>query len=453
MIPGRALVLLAIAPLLVALLTLFDRTLIWPLLALNGGILLLAGFDALLAIRPLVTVKRSAPDVFSIGRVNLVTLELRSRGRRRLSVAVTDDLFDDAASDELPARAVLPARGRSVVRYRVLPNRRGAYQLGDHHVRYRSPLGLWLRQLNIAARLPVRVYPDVQAVRAYELLARQNREHSLFRSSRLLGGESEFERLREYRREDEYRAIDWKATARRRKLIAREYQLERNQSIMFMLDAGRLMTAEARGLPLFDYALNATLMLSHVAARNGDSIGLLAFSDEVKSYAPLAGGHKAAKRVVQASYDLHPELVETDFAAAFDQISVRVRKRALVVVFTQVLDEVAAAELVKRMHALLPRHLPMLVLLRDIELDALLETGQGAPSESGMTPTFSGMPSPKANEVDWYLRGAAAELVSWRERIGRDLKKRGALVLDVAPGQLTPSLINRYLEIKTRHLL
>src|SRR6185295_368218 len=163
----------------------------------------------------------------------------------------------------------------------------------------------------------VKVYPDVQAVRAYELLARQDRDPSGLRASRRRGGESEFERLREYRRGDEYRAIDWRATARRQKLIAREYQLESNQSILFLLDAGRLMTAEAHGLSLFDHALNATLMLSHVAARAGDRVGLLAFADAVKSYAPPSGGAGAARQIVQAGYDLHPDLVETNYAIAF----------------------------------------------------------------------------------------------------------------------------------------
>src|SRR5262249_28313954 len=159
---------------------------------------------------------------------------------------------------------------RETARYRVRPTRRGAHALGDLHVRYASPLGLWIRQIRVQAELPVKVYPDVQAVRAYELLARQDRDPSGLRASRRRGGESEFERLREYRREDEFRSIDWKATARQKKLIAREYQLESNQSILFLLDAGRLMTAETDGLSLFDHALNATLMLSHVASRAGD---------------------------------------------------------------------------------------------------------------------------------------------------------------------------------------
>jgi len=431
MIPSRALVLLAILPLALAAATLADRTLLLPMLAADLGIALVAALDALLARRPLVTVKRHAPAVLSIGRPNLVTLEVRSSARRRLDVSVTDDLFDTAACDDLPARLTLPPRSFATARYHLRPTRRGAHVLGDHHVRYLSPLGLWIRQVTVPEATPVKVYPDVQAVRAYELMARQDRDPAAIKSSRRRGGESEFERLREYRRGDEFRSIDWKATARRQKIISREYQLESNQTLMFLLDAGRLMTARTAGLSLFDHALNATLMLSHVAARGGDLVGLLAFADGIKSYAPPAGGAGAARRVIQAGYDLHPDLVETDYAAAFEHVGLRVRKRSLVVLFTQVVDEVAAAELLRLMRGVMPRHLPLMVILRDVEIDAMVEGPDEGP----------------------YLRGAAAELATFRDRLVRDLKRQGALVLDVAPAQLTPALINRYLEIKARHLL
>lgn len=436
MIPSRALVLLSLGPLVLALLTLFDETVLWTMIAADIGIAALAALDALLALRPLVTVRRQVAGVLSIGRPNPVTLELRSRALRRLAVRVKDDLFDAADAPELPLTADLPARGRVELRYHVHPSRRGAFALGDHHVRYLSPLGLWIRQIRVPARTPVKVYPDVQAVRVFDLLARQDREQSMFRTSRKRGGESEFERLREYCREDEYRAIDWKATARRQKLIAREYQIESNQSVMFMLDAGRLMTAETAGLSLFDHALNAALMLAHVAARNGDQVGLLTFADTVKSFAPPAGGPRASRRIVQAGYDLYPDLVETSYATGLEQLSMRVRKRTLVVVFTQVVDDVSAAELLRQMRGVLGRHLPLLVLFRDADIDRMLEPRVGGEAD-----------------LDYYVKGAAAELLSSRDRLIRDLKKHGALVLDVGTNELTPALINRYLEIKARHLL
>ena len=145
---------------------------------------------------------------------------------------------------------------------------------------------------------------------------------------------------------------------------------------------------------------------------------------------------RATQRIIHAGYQLHPELVETDYRSAFQQLSARVRKRTLVVLFTQVVDDASARELLRMTRGLLPRHLPLLVMFRDIDVDNLLE-----PSKA------------PASELELYVHAAAAEVVSWRDRTARELKKQGALILDVPPKQLTPSLINRYLEIKARHLL
>jgi uncharacterized protein (DUF58 family) len=363
-----------------------------------------------------------------------VRLLVRSTARRRLRVRLTNDLFVDATAHGLPLGLDVPARGSAQGDYHIEPHRRGAYAIGDLFARYPSPLGLWFRQLRIPARSPVRVYPDLQQIRTFELLARQNREYAFLRATRLKGGESEFERLREYARDDEYRAVDWKATARRQKLICREYQLESNQNLIFMLDAGRLMTAEVGGLSLFDHSLNSTLLLAHVAARGGDRVGLVGFDDGVRAFVTPVGGPSAGRRLIQASYGLHPRLVEPDYDAAFEKLSLRVRKRALVMLFTQVVDDVAGATIVRRTRALLRWHLPLVVLFRDTDVEQLLEPGA-------------------RSDVDPYTRGAAAEIVRWRELLVRDLKRAGALVLDVAASTLSGALINRYLEIKARRLL
>ena len=438
MIPSRALVLIAIGPVLISLATLVDSDLIWSMLIVDGAIVLLAALDAFLARKRLVTIERRAARVMSLNKPNPVTLELRSYAGRKLRVWITNDLFDGAHATELPLSAEIPKRGRASAKYRIIPTRRGAYTIGNHSVRYSSPLGLWIRELVIPAASEVKVYPDIQQVRAYELSAKKDFAVSGVRATRKRGGESEFERLREYRRGDEFRSIDWKATARNNKLISREYQMERNQSVLFLLDAGRLMTAEAHGLSLFDHSINAMLMLSHVAAKGGDHVGLVAFSDSIKSHAPCMGGPQTTARIVQAAYHLHPELIETNFNAAVEHIGTRVKKRTLVVVFTQVVDEVASKELIRLVRGLLPKHLPLFIPLRDIELDQLVQMGPPPGDTDAARP---------------YIRAAAAELVSFHDRLLRDLRRQGALVLDTSPSDLTPALINRYLEIKARQLL
>jgi uncharacterized protein (DUF58 family) len=434
MIPSRLLVLLMLGPLALALLSLVDEALAPMVLAVDGGLALLAVVDALLAAGRKVTVRREVRPVLSVGRPNPVTLHLRSSAGRPLDVEVTDDAFAEAERDGLPGFAALAPGGAASLRYLVTPRRRGAYVLGAHTVRYPSPLRLWIRQLRIPASDPIRVYPDVQAVRTYELLARQDRAASV-RASRKVGGESEFERLREYSRDDEFRAIDWKATARRQKLIARQYQIERNQTIALMIDGGRLMTTEVQGLPLFDHALNASLMLAHVGARGGDRIGLFAFSDQIQAALAPTAGRSATVRLVRATYDLHAELVEPDYGAAFSRVGRDLRQRSLVVFFTQVHDDVAATALVRYTRGLMPRHLPLIVLLRDPAIEAMARV--------------------RADDTDdaLYRRAAAAELLGWRDRLVRTLRRLGAHVLDVEPRQLTADVVNRYLEIKARHLL
>jgi uncharacterized protein (DUF58 family) len=433
-VPARSFILLLLVPLALGALTIVDRTLLVPMLAADAGIALIAALDALLAYKPRIVVSREAPEVLSVGRQNRVRLSARSSASRRLLVRVTNDLFAEAEASGLPLELDVPA-GRTVTAdYQLEPRRRGAYRLGDLYARYQSPLGLWLRQLRFTASNPVRVYPDLKRIRTFELLARHNREYAFLRATRLKGGESEFERLREYSRDDEYRALDWKATARRQKLTSREYQLESNQNLIFMLEAGRLMTAEVGGLSHFDHALNASLMLAHVALRGGDRVGLVGFDDALRAFVAPAAGPSAGRRLIQASYGLHPRLVEPDYDAAFEQVALRVRKRSLVILFTQVVDEVLAALIVRRTRALLRRHLPLVVMFRDSDVERLLEPRGGG-------------------DLELYTRGAAAELLRWRESVLKDLRRAGALVLDVAPTELTGSLINRYLEIKARQLL
>lgn len=434
LVPRTPLVALFAFPLGLSLLALASPELRGYVVWVNVGILALAIVDALFGLRANVTVVRECPEVMSLGRRNRVRLWVRTRSRLPLSVLIQQDGFDHAELSDLPLTASVSRTRPAELDYYVVPRRRGAYALGAHTARIATPLRLWWRQRRVNARDEVRVYPDLKGLSTFELLAREDREHGFLRASRRLGGESEFSRLRDYTRDDEYRSIDWKATARRQRLTAREYQLESNQSVCFMLEAGRLMTAESGGVSLFDHALNASLLLSRVAARNGDRVGLLGFDDTVRAFLQPEGSKGTSTRLIRAVYDLHPRLVDADFDQAFAEFGRRVRKRCLLIVFTQVLDEAAREAVLRHARSLTPRHLPLFVLLRDTEID-----------------DFMAKPSRRA--LDLYTKAATAELLRWREGLLKDLKGAGALVLDTAPAGLSAGLINRYLEIKARQLL
>jgi uncharacterized protein (DUF58 family) len=434
MVPSARLVWLLALPAVAALALLAAPELLGPLLGFDALLAAVAVIDAMLSRRALVSAQRECPAVFAVDRATRVRAEVRSRTRRRLRLELNDDGFEGARVEGLPARADLDPHGVVAVTYHVRAGRRGTFELGALFVRYPSVLGLWKRQLRLEQSRTVRVYPDFEQVRGFELLARQNRELAFVRAVRRPGGESEFARLRDYTRDDEYRSIDWRATARRQKLVAREYQLETNQHVLFAIDAGRMMTAESQGLSQFDHALNASLMLSHVAAKTGDAVGMLCFADRIRAFARPHGGRGATHRLTQAAFHLHPDLVESDYRGALGYLALEQRKRALIIVFTQVFDGGVAHALLEGTRTLLRRHLPLVVLFRDLDIDDLLE-------------------GPGVRPRDLYVKGAAAELWRFRHTLVNDLRRAGALVLDVRPRELTSSLVNQYLLVKARHLL
>jgi uncharacterized protein (DUF58 family) len=269
----------------------------------------------------------------------------------------------------------------------------------------------------------------------YALLARRNRIDLMgFRKTRGRGSDVEFDRLRDYQPDDDYRRIDPFASARHRKLITREYEVSRNQNIFFMVDCSRLMAAESGGLSNLDHALNATLMMSYLALDLGDNVGLMAFDDRVRSLLPVSSGVRSKTAVLHALYDVHESPAEADYEAAFLTLNRRVRQRSLIVLFTNVMDAASFELLRPHLHILLRRHLPLVLLLRDADL---FELADAAPRDL----------------QGFYARGAAAELANWRERLAGDLQKMGALVLDIDPVHTTPDLINTYLRIKADQLL
>jgi uncharacterized protein (DUF58 family) len=269
----------------------------------------------------------------------------------------------------------------------------------------------------------------------YALLARTNRLSLLgVRRARRIGQDNEFERLRDYTIDDNYKHINWRATARRSKLTVQDYQTSQSQRLVFLVDCGRMMTNEAAGLSLLDHALNAMLMLSYVALRQGDSVGLVSFSDEIHSYIPPRGGMRQMNRLLHASFDRFPQLVESRYDLAFRYLASHCRKRSLVVLVTNLIDEVNAHQVQRYLTHLAGRHLPLGVLLRDRRL-------------------FEAVEPEHPTEAQLWRAAAAAEILTWRHQVLTDLQSKGVLVLDVFPEQLTAPLVNRYLEIKARHLL
>lgn len=345
-------------------------------------------------------------------------------------------LGDDApgAVEGLPVVCVVEPGAPHRVSYRCTLPERGLHHFGALVQRRRSPWGLWERQVRQDASTAVRVYPDFRHLRGDTVRARDADRRLPVRARRKPGGDSEFDRLRSWVDGDPLRHMDWKATARRQQPIVRQYGEEVNQNVVFLLDAGRMMTARLGGRTAFDIALDASLSMAHTALRRGDRVGLLAYDGEVRTWVPPRGSTRQSHALLRATFDVFPRLIEADHRAALHHLATRVRRRSLVVLLTTVTDSVNADGYAALVAALRGRHLPLVIWLRDPELDARLQ-------------------DPAVDDLALLRRGAAAELVGWRERALGDLRKRGALVLDCAPEALSTQLIQRYLDIKARHLL
>ena len=407
---------------------LLEMALAWDLLVVAAAI-----FDWVQARRHArFSVERRLQGKFSLGAENPVRLAVHNESDAPLSLVIKDDPPAEFATPrrwvEVEAAPYSSAEGS----YSTTPGSRGDYDFGDLHVRGRSPLGLSVWQRTFPARETVRVYPNMIAVRKYDLLARRARlEEAGFRQVRLRGAGTEFESLRDYVPDDEFRRIDWKATARRRKPITREYEVERSQTIVMMIDAGRMMSAELEGLSKLDHAINAALMLGYVAALRDDAVGLIAFADKMQAFVPARKGRAHLSLMAESLSQLAAVLREPDYQRGFAALHTVARKRALVVVFTDLIDPDASERLLAQVVGLYPHHLPLVVTITDSTLVRAARRAPDSPEQA-------------------YEKAMAEQVLLARQQALAALRFGGALVLDVEPGQLSVQVVNRYLELKAR---
>jgi len=448
--PGPMLVLLVLVPTLVCIPALFLPVLHEPLFRLGGAaapgvspitliglaIAALAAFDlAQLPRRSDFSAEREMGRVASLRKKHRVTLTISNQSRRRWLVQIKDDLDQELQPEPDIFRLRLSPRSRVTVHYDLRAGRRGKFSLACLHLRVPSRWRMWQRYLELPLPAELHVYPDMKQLAEYAVLARTNRLNLMgLRRTRRIGQDNEFERLRDYTLDDNYKHIDWRSTARRQKLTVKDFQANQSQNLIFLVDCGRMMTNQAAGLSLLDHALNSMLMLSYVALTRGDSIGLILFSDAIHSFVPPRGGTSQMNRLLHASFDRFPQLVESRYDQAFVYLNSHCRKRSLVIFVTNVIDDVNAGQVAKYLTNLAGKHLPLGIWLRDRRLFELVEPAQ-------------------PQGIELFRAAAAAEILTWRQQIIADLSAKGVLSVDVFPEDLTAPLVNRYLDIKARHLL
>lgn len=380
---------------------------------------------------------RDVPHTVPVGVQMKVGIRLTNHSNRALTIHLYDAHPDNCVPHSLPIVTKIPAGRFGQYQYTLTPQARGDLHFGHAALRLQSPLGLWLLPLSLAAPATIRSFPNYAAVTRYALLAVDHRLSQVGVLRRRRRGEGmDFHQLRDYRDGDSPRSIDWKATARRVKLISREYQDERDQQVLFLLDCSRRMNAKDVGvnqLSHFDHTLNAILLMTFVAIRQGDAAGLLTFGGIDSCFIAPAKSQATMGRFLNALYPLEPTLKTPDYQQAALELSKRLNKRALIVVISNVRDEdedgLAAA-----MAQLKRRHLVLFANLKEAALEALAD--------------FS-VDTPSANSDDNLVTLAAAtQYMHERQAVLARMRAQGINLLDVVPEKLAISLVNRYLDMK-----
>lgn len=414
--------------------------LLWPdavagyLLACLTWVALFA-WDGARAGDAALSVTREPPPAFSVGRALGVSYRWVLGGRRVQHILIREHFPAPLGGADLPARPLRLIPGDNHERYDVMPLRRGAGSGGRIAVRRLGPWGLAWRQLRIEAPWEATVFPRLAGAALKALPSRMARRREAgLRTIRRPGEGRLFESLREWIPGEDTRIIDWKATARRGKPIARVYEDERRQQVLLILDAGRLLTAESDGVPRIEAAIEAALRLAHAAVEHDDDVGILVFADTVQAFAPPARGRRGLRAVLAALAAVEGRLVESDYPSAFRYLAARSRKRALTVLFTDVIDRAASAALVAQTAALRPRHLPVAVTLRDPALERIA----------------SARP---VSELAAFERAAAEELMLARNEALDVMRRQGVTVLDVPPGAAGEAVVQGYHQLKRRGLL
>ncbi|MCS7273355.1 MAG: DUF58 domain-containing protein [Fimbriimonadales bacterium] len=377
-------------------------------------------------------VQRKHERVLSLGASNRIELLLRHTMRtvRRARLRDEPPPFCDYDQREFAVKLVPDQVVR--VTYHLTPRYRGEARFEDVFLRVEGLLGLTARDYRLPARERVPVYPNLLQLREYDLLRHRGRLQQMgFRQLRLRGQGTEFESLREYTPDDEFRKIDWKATARRGKPIVRDYQVERSQSVVLMLDAGRNMLAEVKGKRKFDAVLNAALMLAYVAVQMDDKVGALVFADEIDAFLVPQRGRSQVGKIVETLHDVQPRLVEPDYLYASTYLAKRWRKRSLIVLFTDLIDPDASRMVLHALRALSQQHLCVAATVADPRLHAWSRQVPDTPA------TF-------------YRRAVATQTLSDRLAAIRTLERMGIHCIDADPDTLVPALVNHYLQVKAR---
>ena len=382
-----------------------------------------------------VTFARTGDDRFALRVKGKLSYTCENRSRVTLRVGIVETPLRALEYDFDEVSADVPADSIATVARPVTPMARGADNLGTLYCWVESVLGLMRRRLRVDAPMEIRVYPDLSAVERYGALHVRNRMiEAGLRKMRLRGQGTEFESLREWSTGDPFRAIDWKATARRGKVMVVQHEVERSQNVMMVLDCGRLMTPRIQDQRKLDFTVTAALSVAAIAGLANDKVGVVAFARQILAASAPRSTRASLAALSALMYDLEPRFEESDYAKAFAYVRDHLHKRSLVCFFTDVIDPVAQSTVLAELGSLAKRHLVVCIFMNDEAIDAaLIQSPTDVPAA--------------------YRASVALGLAQERRMAAATLAARGVLVIDVPARKMTTALIDEYLRVKQRGLL
>lgn len=377
---------------------------------------------------------RQCADRFSNGDENKVNIRVESNYPHAVSVEVVDEIPFIFQKRDISFRMKLQANDGKTISYHLRPTSRGIYSFGHIRVFVTGQLGLLSRRYTCGEAIDIKVYPSYLMLHRYELLAISDNLTELgIKRIRRVGHHTEFEQIKEYVKGDDYRTINWKASARRHQLMVNVYQDERSQQIYNVIDKGRVMQQAFRGMTLLDYAINASLVLSYVAMRKEDKAGIATFNEHFDTFVPASRQPGHMQTLLESLYSQQTTFGETDFSSLCVHFNKHVNKRSLLILYTNFSSIGSMNRQLAYLQQLNRQHRLLVVFFEDADLKNYIAT--------------------PAKDTEDYYRHVIAEKFAFEKRlIVTTLKQHGIYSLLTTPENLSVDVINKYLEMKSRQL-
>ena len=412
--------------------------LIYPLAVISGGVFLLlvvTDIIALFRVKKGIVGNRFTPEKLSNGDDNEIRIYLESLYPFDIHLKVIDELPHQFQKRDLYFTLTLASRERKVIKYPVRPVKRGEYEFGKVNIYVSTPLGITQRRYHFSDERTVPVYPSYIQMRKYELLAISNNLiQAGIKKIRRIGHNIEFEQIREYVQGDDFRTVNWKATARRSQLMVNNYQDEKSQQVYSLIDKGRVMQMPFDGLSLLDYAINACLVISNIALKKDDRAGLITFQHKTGTVVPASKRNNQMFHIQEALYNQKTAWRESDFSRLYALVKTRIRQRSLLILYTNFESRASLHRQLPYFKQLARNHLLVTVFFENTELDELVNT-------------------PAHNLRTVYHKAIGEKFAYEKRMIVRELASHGIHSILTAPEHLTVNTINKYLELKARGLI